>query len=210
MKVIGVFGSSGSGKTTIARYISKIFKCVVLSIDNFYYGINPDMPNREEYISEYNFDDPKAINWKLLRSTIEKLKKGSVVIDVYDFATHTHNGNQLLLDSKDIDYIIVEGIHTWMISDICDLLVYIETDLDECFRRRLCRDMEERGREDMREIIKVWDKKVKPAYHKYIQANSYRAHLTVRNEDPYREPHLAILCSTIKCLGEFYMPKIVL
>lgn len=209
MLVVGIFGSSGSGKTTIASDIANRFNAVIVNMDNFYHNISLDMPERDKYIDNYNFDVPEAIQWNLLKDTIHKLKYGPVDVFEYDFNIHTHSNNVIRIDSTDSDYIIVEGIHAWMLADICDLLIYVNTDLDECFRRRLQRDMKERGRTDVDGIVDNWDKKVKPAFHKYIIANEYRAHVKVRNEHPHKISHMNVLYSVVECLGKYPMPEIV-
>lgn len=209
--VIGIFGSSGSGKTTIAKEIMRKFNAVLVNMDNFYYGIAKDIPDRENFIKTYNFDLPSAITWDLVRDVIYQLQYHPVDMPEYDFATHTHSDkSRVYMNSTGCDYIIVEGIHVWKLADLCDLLVYIDTDLDECFRRRLNRDKFERGRIDDNEIASNWDKKVKPAFREFILPNAYKAHFTLRNEEPHKIAHLNCLYSIIECLGKYPLPEIKL
>lgn len=209
--IIGIFGSSGSGKTTIANKLVEKFNAVIVNMDNFYYGIDKNMSNRDEYIKSYNFDLPDAINWTSLRNTIHELRYRPVTIDQYDFTIHTHSeDSKIYVDSSDSEYMVVEGIHAWKLADICDLLVYVNTDLDECFRRRLDRDERERGRTDTGEIISNWDKKVKPAYREYILPNAYKAHFELRNEDPHKHAHLNCLYSIVELLGKYPLYEIKL
>ena len=93
MKIIGIAGGSGSGKTTFAKKILKKIgseNSFMLSMDSYYLHEQP-----EEFYSQKgnpNFDHPAAFDWKLLSSHIAALKNGEPIeAPDYDFSTNSRS-----------------------------------------------------------------------------------------------------------------------
>lgn len=88
--IIGVAGSSGSGKTTIAKEIHKHYgsdKCITISSDNYYKDFS-DIPIEKR--DQINFDHPDSIDFELLEQHLILLKQGQTIsIPNYDFNTHS-------------------------------------------------------------------------------------------------------------------------
>lgn len=197
MYCLALFGSSGSGKTTIANAIAKEHNALVLGLDNFYFDIPYDMHNRDNFIDNYNFDEPSAIDWKLLRECLCSLMFGiPTTIPNYDFKTHRRFREGQSMVPARYSFIIVEGIHAWKLDDLCDLLVYIDANLDECYRRRLNRDVLSYGKE-LNVVINKWDSHVKPCFFKYIKNNKHKAQFIIKNDDSHIDTHFIILSSFI-------------
>ncbi|KAJ3428794.1 uridine kinase [Anaeramoeba flamelloides] len=166
--IIGVCGGSGSGKTSVCREIIKKLpnkKVSIISQDWFYRPLNE---KEKENIEEYNFDDPKALDNKLLLQTLKNLKAGSnVFCPNYDFVTHSRTKKKQLITG---DVILFEGImvfHSKELRDVMDLKVFVETDSDVRLARRIIRDINERGRTIM-SVIEQYFKFVKPGYDDFV------------------------------------------
>ena len=70
--LIGIAGGSGSGKTSVANEIFKNIQtnCLLFSMDTYYKDLTPEQMKN---ISEYNFDEPKALDLDLLHSHLKDL-----------------------------------------------------------------------------------------------------------------------------------------
>jgi uridine kinase len=185
--LIGVTGGSGSGKTSICEDMIKKLSdagftdVVFISQDNFYKGVS-----KEDDVADYNFDHPDAIDFVLLFEIIQMLKKGSAVdIPIYDFATHKR-----LEETKHIEptcVIIVEGIlilNDPRIRELMNLTIYINTDSDLCFIRRLKRDTEQRKR-TMQNVIDQYIRFVKPSYESFIVPIMKKCDIIINNNQNY-------------------------
>lgn len=173
-----ISGGSGAGKTTLADIIEEDIgpeKVLRISTDRFYRNFeNPQ---------EANYDHPDSIDWKLFQGKIhELLHNGTVEIPVYSFEKHARNGFEKV-ESKQV--IIVEGIFGLVneeINDMASLRIFVETDADIRFIRRLTRDVEERGR-TKQGVIDQWLEQVKPMHEEFIEPSKRNAHIIVP-EDP--------------------------
>ncbi|MEG1527892.1 MAG: uridine kinase [Clostridia bacterium] len=176
---IGIAGGTGSGKTTIAKKLIKAFEggSAVLSHD-FYYKDNQSMPF--EVRAKQNYDHPNSLDTDLMIEHLEKLKRGeSIMHPTYDFSTHLRKTEWKKLDSADI--IIVEGILIFESKALCDLLdikIYVETDDDIRFIRRLSRDVNERGR-SMQSVIEQWITTVKPMHDRFVYPSKRNADIII-------------------------------
>lgn len=173
--VIGVFGGTNSGKTTLVRILQKEFDddVQILSQDSFYKTANHDT----------NFDDPSSIDFDLLVRSLEELKTGKTVdIPIYDFATHSRKEETQKLKSKKI--IIIEGILIMTskeLADMCDVKIYVHAELDTMYVRRCDRDIKERGR-TLEQIKNQWNRDVKPMHLKYVYPSRQEAHIIINND----------------------------
>ncbi len=166
--IIGIAGQSGSGKSTVAKLISEHFedKVNIIRFDDYY----KDQSNIEfEERLKVNYDHPNAIDIDLLFEHIIELKNGkSILKPEYDFTLHTRSENSCEVTPKKI--IVVEGLFPLLeekIRSLLDLKIYVETDSDICFIRRLTRDTEERGR-SQQSVVDQYLKTVKPMQEQFI------------------------------------------
>ncbi|KAL1597811.1 Uridine kinase [Paraconiothyrium brasiliense] len=170
--IIGVAGSSGSGKTSLALAIVASLNLpwvVILSMDSFYKPLTPEQ-SKKAFNNEYDFDSPEAIDFDVLVDKLKDVKQGKVAeIPVYSFEKHARLPQTTTIYSPHV--LIVEGIfalHDQRVLDMLDLKIFAEADADLCLSRRLARDVKERGR-DMSGCIKQWFGFVKPNFYKYVQ-----------------------------------------
>lgn len=174
--IIGVAGSSGSGKTTISTELAKHYgdDCVVISADSYYFG-------RGQMPEGCSFDDPRAIEFELLIEHLRQLKNGlAVKVPVYDFKTSTRTKETIAVEPKDI--IIVEGILVLYPEELRELYtvsISVETDLEICRERRLKRDVEERGR-TLEDATIQWTE-VESCYREYVEPTKKFANISIAN-----------------------------
>ena len=184
ISVIGVAGPSGSGKTTIAKEIHEHYgseNCITISSDNYYKDVR-STSIEERYL--INFDHPDSIDFELLAHHLALLKREQIVeIPIYDFTTHSRTELTHTVAPKPI--IIVEGIlaqHPEFLTCLYDTKIFVDTDPDICFIRRLERDVSERGR-TMEQVITQYKRDVKPMYDQFVAPCRNRADIIIENSD---------------------------
>lgn len=177
--VLGIAGGTGAGKTTVARDITDGFDDTVvhLPLDN-YYADRADLsfPEREAI----NYDHPNAFDWELLRAHVQQLCSGrSVEMPQYDFETHSRTHERVRVEPADV--LVLEGIlalYDEVLTDLCDLRLYVETDADVRILRRIRRDVLERGR-SLEGVIEQYLSTVKPMHEQFVEPTKKRADLVV-------------------------------
>ena len=76
--IIGIAGSSGSGKTSLSHAIINELSLpwvVILSMDSFYKPLTPEQSERA-FNNEYDFDAPEAIDFDVLVDVLQNIKSG--------------------------------------------------------------------------------------------------------------------------------------
>lgn len=197
--LITIAGGTASGKTTVVDEIIKYFKntdVTVICQDN-YYKAHDDLSLEER--KTINYDHPNSFDMDLLLKDLLELKKGNKVFSpMYDFKMHNRKSNE----TKEVNptkVIILEGIlalYDKRIRDISDILIYVESDPDIRFIRRLKRDINERGR-DMDNVIMQYLSTVKPMYDEYIAPTKRFADIIIPN-DVKHDVAIEILAAKIK------------
>ncbi|KAJ6149776.1 hypothetical protein N7471_000975 [Penicillium samsonianum] len=172
LSIIGIAGSSGSGKSSVAMEIVKSLNLpwvVILVMDSFYKTLTSEQ-HHKAHANEYDFDCPESIDFDILVETLRDLKKGKKAnIPIYSFSEHQRQPNTTTLYSPRV--IILEGIlalHDPRIVEMLDVKIFVEADMDVCLGRRILRDVRERGR-DIEGIIKQWFEFVKPSYTRFVE-----------------------------------------
>lgn len=179
--VIGIAGGSGSGKTTIAHEIADQIhdhdRIMIMTQDS-YYKDNTGVPMSERM--KINYDHPDAFDMPLLEAQLNQLlHRKPIEMPTYDFTAHTRSTRTIHVEPADI--IILEGILALFdenIRKLMDIKVYVDTDDDIRFIRRLERDMNERGR-SLKSIIRQYLATVKPMYHQFIEPTKRYADIIV-------------------------------
>ena len=127
-----------------------------------------------------NYDHPHAFEDELLVSHLDLLRRGhSVWGPLYDFATHTRQFSQQLLEPQEL--IVVEGImalHSLELRQSYDLKVFVDTDADIRILRRLTRDMAERGR-SMESVVEQYIGTVKPMHEQFVEPSKRYADVII-------------------------------
>lgn len=168
--IIGIAGSSGSGKTTMAQSILEAIgrdKIAFLPHDAYY---RDQSEKTFEERLQVNYDHPDSLETELLIKHIQALKRGeSVDLPVYDFKQHTRAAATVKVVPKPI--ILVEGILIFVepkLRNLCSMKLFVDTDQDICFIRRLQRDVTERGR-TVDSVINQYMKTVRPSFIEFVE-----------------------------------------
>ena len=168
--IVGVAGGSGSGKTYFAQSMLKLLgedSCALVYQDNFYH----DQSKRFDFDGgAVNFDHPDSIDFSRLANCLGELKSGNnTQIPIYDFVTHTRKKETLQIKPHPV--ILVDGIlifHSEPVRAHFDELIFFDTSEELRFRRRLKRDMEERGR--LADGVKSqFFNQVKPMHDQFVE-----------------------------------------
>lgn len=182
MSIIGIAGSSGSGKTSLAVEIVRSLNLpwvIILSIDSFYKSLTPEQ-NALAHLNEYDLDSPKSIDFDLLVEKLKDLKQGKRTdIPVYSFQQHQRLDKTVSIYSPHV--VILEGIlalNDPRVLDLLDMKIFVEADADVCLSRRIVRDVRERGR-TIEGTIKQWFSYVKPVFQQYVEPQREIADLIV-------------------------------
>ena len=165
---IGVAGGTGSGKTTVAPQLRRD-RIVIVNQDRYY----RDLAHLDDLQrSHHNFDHPDAIEEELLENHITLLKAGEAApLPVYDFARHLRMTATEWADPQPV--ILVEGILILAIPSIRELLdvkIFVDTDADLRFIRRLQRDMAERGR-TVDGVVDQYLTTVRPMHLEFVESS---------------------------------------
>ena len=178
--VIGVAGGSGSGKTTVVRHIVDSLgpdQVTVVEHDRYYRNY-PDL--RLEERASLNHDHPNALETDLMVRHLDALRHGErVEVPVYDFTRHVRLERTDAMQPRRA--IIVEGILILADADLrarMDVKVFVDTDDDTRFIRRLQRDVRERGR-SLESVVEQYQSTVKPMHLEFVEPSKRYADLIV-------------------------------
>ncbi len=181
VEVIAIAGGSASGKTTIANQLYDYFKednKVVIIRQDDYYKDQSHLTIDER--QKTNYDHPFAFDNDLLVSHIKQLKRRcSIEKPTYDYAMHNRSDKVEVIEPRDI--IILEGIFALAeekIREVSDILIYVDTESDVRFIRRLKRDIEQRGR-NVDSVCEQYLTTVKPMHDQFIEPSKKYAHIII-------------------------------
>jgi uridine kinase len=198
--IIGVAGGTGSGKTTVAnRILDRVGAEHIAYIPHdAYYKDLSHLPKEERI--QTNFDHPDALETSLMVAHLQALREGKTVeIPVYDFTHHVRTHTTRHVEPAPI--ILVEGILLFVEPELCRLLdvkIFIDTDADIRFIRRLRRDVNERGR-TVDSVIDQYLRTVRPMHQEFVEP-SKRAADVIIPEGGFNEVAIEMLASRIRGL----------
>ncbi len=177
---IGVAGGSGSGKTTVAKAILERVgadKMSVIPHDAYYRDLS-DLPPAQRAL--INFDHPSSLETSLMIQHIRQLMRGEPAeIPIYDFTTHTRTNRTQRVEPHPI--ILVEGILIFAepeLRELLDVKIFVDTDPDIRFIRRLQRDIQERGR-TMESVIRQYLETVRPMHLEFVEPSKRYADVII-------------------------------
>lgn len=177
--VIGIAGGTGSGKTTLARRLKEDFDADITLLCQDYYYKSFNGLSHEEKI-KLNFDHPHAFDNELLIEQIKQLKSlQPIERPVYSFEEYGRLEEVVLEEAKRV--VIIEGILIFenpALRELMDIKVFVDTDADIRFARRLCRDIHERGR-DIDSVVNQYLNTVKPMHEAFVEPSKKHADIII-------------------------------
>jgi uridine kinase len=192
--IIGIAGPSSSGKTELARELAlRLSGSPIVSMDSYYRGME-EIPLEER--KKIDFDHPDALEWELLHRHLQALASGTGFAEpVYSFADYARVSETRCIEPG--EFLIVEGLFVLYWPELCDMLdtkIYVRTDPDVCFARRLRRDVAERGRspESVRE---QYERSVRPGAERFVHPTMRYADLVVSGEEALADSASAVIRS---------------
>jgi uridine kinase len=178
--LIGVAGGTGSGKTTVATLVKSRFEgeSVIIIHHDSYYRDQGEISFEER--EKINYDHPSAFENTLLADHLRVLMdRESIGMPVYEYATHTRLPENVTVQPAEI--ILLEGIlvlEDEILRSLMDIKIYIDTDADERFIRRLLRDMKERKR-SADSVIEQYVSTVRPMHLQFVEPTKRYADIII-------------------------------
>jgi uridine kinase len=178
--IIGICGGTGAGKTTITRRIIEALSesnVSVLEQDHYYRDL-PHLPLAERI--KQNFDHPNSMDTPLLIEHVQQLRAGQPIDrPTYDFTDYRRVPQTVRLEPRPAT--IIEGILIFdskPLRELMDIKIFVDTDADIRFIRRLTRDIEERGR-TVESVIKQYRATVRPMHMEFVEPSKRHADIII-------------------------------
>jgi len=178
--VLGVAGGTGSGKTTVSMRIRDAIggaHIAYLQHDSYYKDHSHLSPEER---AKCNYDHPDSLDTDLLIRHLHGLCEWQAVdVPIYDFTTHSRMPETRQVTPAEI--ILVEGILIFAESQLrqmMDMRVYVDTDADIRFIRRLRRDVDERRR-TLDSIVGQYLSTVRPMHLEFVEPSKRYADVIV-------------------------------
>lgn len=171
-----ISGMTCSGKTYLSKTLESEFNSSVIHEDDYYKDLM-FIPKSKGY---FLMDSPNAFNTEeFIRDVCTLLREGSVLTPTYDVSINRRVSKNTVVRKSGIN--VFEGLHTIsLLPDLEDSLkVFIDTDIEECLKRRIKRDSaipEEKIRQYFKEVIL-------PLYRLYIEKQRNQADVIIKGRD---------------------------
>ena len=201
--VIGVAGGTGSGKTTVSRRIQEavnVRHIAYIQHDNYYRDqaqLSMDQRVRT------NYDHPDSLETELLVQHLVRLRAGQAIdMPMYDFSLHTRSTQTQRIEPAPI--ILLEGILIFVekeLRELMDVRIFVDTDADIRFIRRLRRDMNERGR-SLDSVVQQYMGTVRPMHMEFVEPSKRYADIIVPRGGDNRVAMEMIVSRVQALLGE--------
>jgi uridine kinase len=200
--VIGIAGGSGSGKTTVAQEILQRVgpeRIAFLQHDSYYKDLSGLPPTQR---ADINFDHPHSLETDLLIQHIASLRDGKPIeVPIYDFSTHSRTSQTFTVQPRRV--ILVEGILIFTeatLRDMFDVKIFVDTDSDIRFIRRLERDIKERNR-TTESVVKQYQSTVRPMHMEFVEPSKRYADVIIP-EGGYNTAALDMVTARVESLLE--------
>jgi len=191
-----ISGGTGSGKSTLFSgkngtgilglahlFTKKGFPVIQISTDDYYKSMG-NLPISE--LKKINYDNPNTINSKLFKEQLMTLKQSKPIdLPQYNFKTFAPKNETKKIVPFENSIIGIDGMFSLCYKDsneLYNLKVFYDVPEKERLRRRLARDVVERGRTE-KQILEMWERSVKPMHDKYIEPCKYIADIIITDEN---------------------------
>lgn len=179
--LIGIAGGSASGKTSISAQLKQRYEhtqsVVIIRQDDYYK--DQSHKSMEERIKN-NYDHPFAFDNELMVEQLKQLLAGQAIEKpTYDFVRHTRSDVVEHIEPSDV--IVIEGLFVLEneeLRNLCDIKIFVDTDADIRFIRRLLRDVNERGR-TLESVVSQYTTTVKDMHNLFIEPSKRYADVII-------------------------------
>ena len=178
--VFGVAGGTASGKTTAADEILREVGAERISFlpHDAYYRHNSHLSYEER--TQVNYDHPDSLETELMVEHVKALLRGEAIDrPVYDFVNHLRSAETVRVEPHKI--ILVEGILIFAEPDLrklMDIKLFVDTDADVRFIRRMTRDVTERGR-SLESVVEQYLTTVRPMHLEFVEPSKRYADVII-------------------------------
>lgn len=179
--IIGIAGGSASGKTSISRRLKEAYedsKSVVIIRQDDYYKDQSNKTMEERVVT--NYDHPFAFDNDLLVKQLQELLAGHTIQKpTYDFVHHTRS--DVIEEIQPSDVVVLEGLFILedeQLRNLCDIKIFVDTDADIRFIRRLIRDVKKRGR-TLDSVVDQYTSTVRDMHNLFIEPSKRYADIII-------------------------------
>ncbi len=145
---------------------------------NTYYKDLSDLPPNER--ATINFDHPNSLDNDLLVQHVRQLKRSEAVdLPIYDFKSHSRTNDTRRIEPRQV--IMVEGILIFAepaLRELLEVKIFVDTDADMRFIRRLERDIHERGR-STESVVRQYLATVRPMHMEFVEPSKRYADVII-------------------------------
>jgi len=206
--IIGIAGGSASGKTSVAKMVAKEFEdtnSVVIIRQDDYYKDQSHLTFAERV--KTNYDHPLAFDNALLLQQINELCEGKAIEKpTYDYVNHTRSIVTEVVNPAEV--IVLEGLFVLQdenIRNMLDMKLFIDTDADVRFIRRLKRDVRDRGR-TIESVCDQYMQTVRVMHNAFIEPSKVYADIIIP-EGSHNKVAMDLLITIILSIIEHKLDK---
>ena len=199
--LIGIAGGSASGKSSIAQRLKNEYSLtnsVVIIRQDDYYKDQSHLTMEERV--KTNYDHPLAFDKELLIQHLNALMNGETIEKpTYDYTVH--NRSEVTETIKPCDVIVLEGLfvlESESLRDLLDMKIFVDTDADLRFIRRMVRDVKERGR-SLDSVVSQYTTTVRVMHDLFIEPSKRYANLIIP-EGGHNEVAIDLLTTKINSI----------
>ena len=185
MIIIGVCGGTASGKSTLSKEIINFFnkkeiKSDYLMLDNYYKDLGHLSIKQRALV---NFDHPESIDFELFYQHLKLLRMGNMVnTPTYCYKTHLRKHITNPVGKSDI--LVIDGLFILFkknIRNFFDLTIFLDVDLNLRIKRRIKRDLVERGRKKL-DVLERFEKMINPMHEEFVEPTKNYAKLIFKDD----------------------------
>ena len=177
--LIAIAGDSGSGKSSLSKYLNKLYgnDVITLETDRYHKWERGDVN-----YNTYSHLNPNANHLEKMYKDVYDLKIGNEIFQVdYDHATGKFTQKEKIESKTNV---IVCGLHTMYetnINTISDIKIYLDTDRELIKKWKINRDVNERGY-TLEKVLKQIEIREKD-YEEYISKQKENADIVIQFYD---------------------------